>query len=395
MRQLVTRALTLLVLAFATGFLWNHQFERPAGASEWGLSDLQAQTAGLPGITWIGAGDDLRMRIESRAAGDSKAFRIPLLGAHAVDGLHFAFAIRSENLKPGPKKWQDGRVFLEWHLPGERGTEDDYLTSIRHTCQNSESGFVLKSPRSGSVPALHFEHLGESGVYELGNLRITSVRQRPWWRVAACLITLMWVVWVWASICRTQAGSRPASATAAVFWTIFAILWIVPGPWKSYRPLSPPGYGTAAFDLPASHEYCSNSVRERWTAASTITAGIVEPAGEMPVQGSIFLKAKHWISSARPLLHALMLAGPALIFAFLVGNRRSVYLCALLAIGIEFSQIAFGYGFGWDDVLDLFTDGLGIAFGLWVAAWPMFRCFGCLRHDESVEPAAFGRSAKE
>jgi hypothetical protein len=366
MRQLVIRALSLLVLASATGFLWNHQFQRPADSREWVLSDLQAQAAGLPGIIWIGEGDDLRMRIESHAAGDSKAFRIPLPGANAVAGLHVAFAIRSENLKPGRKKWQDGRVFLEWHLPGVLGTEDDYLTSIRHTCHNRESGFVLKSPRSGSVPALRFEHLGESGFFELGNLRISSVGPRPWWRVAACLVTLSWLVWVWASLCRAQGGNRLASATAAILWTIFAILWIVPGPWKSYRPLSPPGYGAAAFDLQASEDSGSTSGRERWTAASAITAGTVEPAGEMPVQGSIFLKAKHWIASARPLLHALMLAGPALVFAFLVGTRRSVFLCALLAIGIEFSQIAFGYGFGWDDVLDLLTDALGIAAGVFV-----------------------------
>ena len=105
-------------------------------------------------------------------------------------------------------------------------------------------------------------------------------------------------------------------------------------------------------------------------------AGPVTPLGKIEVQGSLFLKIKHFVSHARPLLHALMLAVPTAFFAWMTGRQPALFLACMLAIGIESAQVAFGYGFGWDDVMDLVTDGIGIAFGLWAAGWAVFRWFG-------------------
>lgn len=78
------------------------------------------------------------------------------------------------------------------------------------------------------------------------------------------------------------------------------------------------------------------------------------------------LRVKHAISSARPLLHILLLFAPTFGFAWLLGNRPAVVLSAMLAFSIELAQLAFGYGFDLVDVGDLATDAAGIALGLWV-----------------------------
>jgi hypothetical protein len=152
-------------------------------------------------------------------------------------------------------------------------------------------------------------------------------------------------------------------------------LWIVPGPWKVERPLVHPFQIGEISALAAAAKPATSADPAKPGALPA--AGPVIPMGKTEVQGSMFLKAKHLVADARPLLHALMLAVPAALFVWLTDRRSALFLACLLAIGIEAAQVAFGYGFGWDDVMDLITDALGIALGLWLARRAVFRCFGC------------------
>ena len=79
------------------------------------------------------------------------------------------------------------------------------------------------------------------------------------------------------------------------------------------------------------------------------------------MNGGIILRVKHYASEVRPLLHALSLFAPTLLMACLIGRRRALSLVIFLPFAIESAQTAFGYGFGKDDVFDLFYDGIGIA----------------------------------
>jgi len=72
----------------------------------------------------------------------------------------------------------------------------------------------------------------------------------------------------------------------------------------------------------------------------------------------------------------LMLFAPALAIALLAGARPAVWLSSMSALAIELGQVAFGYGFGWDDIGDLASDLLGILLAVWVSR----RLLGFLRN---------------
>ena len=88
----------------------------------------------------------------------------------------------------------------------------------------------------------------------------------------------------------------------------------------------------------------------------------------------------------------LMLLGPTLVMACLVGGRPSAFLSVLLAIGTEAAESAFGYGFDLLDAVDLICDGAGIILGLWIhkallgvaRKIPLPRYVACLLHLPSL-----------
>jgi hypothetical protein len=360
-RRFLIPGLGFLLLLVATGLAWNHRFQQPANIPAWTLSDLRRHAPDVPEFQWIGGNGNLRLRIPKPADGEGRAIRLAFAGARRVDGLHFGFRIRSENLAPGTADWHDGRVFIEWHRPSGGSPQEDYLTSVRHSCEQRETGFILRAPRGGAVPALRFEHLGHSGFLEVVALDITPVNERPWWKPVAWLLVISWWAWIWFAICRKPGQRFPKAGGAAALWTCLALLWIVPGPWKACRPMRLP-WSASGFELFTTRK--TDDGNAGGIAGGSIRSASTEPSGEIPVQGSVFLKLKYWIEAARPLFHAMMLAVPALVFCFLAGPRRALLLCVLLALGIEGMQVTFGYGFGPDDAGDLLMDAFGIALGL-------------------------------
>ena len=91
------------------------------------------------------------------------------------------------------------------------------------------------------------------------------------------------------------------------------------------------------------------------------------------------LRIKNGITEIRPLLHIMLFFGPALAFLILVGRKRSIVLCGLLAVGTELAQFLFGYGWDWQDAGDLTFDlaGVGLAFLTYrqMARWPLIEPF--------------------
>jgi glycopeptide antibiotics resistance protein len=57
----------------------------------------------------------------------------------------------------------------------------------------------------------------------------------------------------------------------------------------------------------------------------------------------------------------------AFLLALLAGNRRAMWPTLALGALSEFYQWAFGFGFGWDDVLDLVLDTASVMVG--IAVW--------------------------
>ena len=229
---------------------------------------------------------------------------------------------------------------------------------------------MIHPNRSPAIPSLRLEHLGRAGEFELSELEITVVRERAIWKVGRWMLAL--AGWVWGAIAMQFCFgvSRWRAFAASFVWMMMAMHFVIPGPWKQQRPIG------NRFQIGQEQVLVLNENTESPVHPTPAqTTGNSQPSspteqlksmGKLPEQGSLALRVKHRVARARPLLHLLLLFAPTLAFALLLGWRPALFLALILAGSIELAQIVFGYGFGWDDVLDLFNDAIGIALALWI-----------------------------
>jgi hypothetical protein len=357
---------SFLALVAALAGLWAYRFERVPGLPVWRLADLQAAAPVLPGVEWTGTPADPAVRLWVDAGNPQLAVRLALPGIPPVDMLHVRFRMSSRGLIPGPEKWDDGRLLVEWHPPdGGPGWENDQCHSIRYDHASEEETLVMHPLRAPAVPALRIEHLGHSGEFDLANLEITVVRERAVWKIGRWFLVIGWLAWGIAFLRSWPGIGWWRALGAAAVWLLMGIYCVVPGPWKSQRAMGPDfrlGTGQAALTAsepaPMAAATAQNPLR--------ISSGAVPVLGKIPDQGTWMLKVKHRLAQARPLLHALLLFGPALAMALLVGRKPALALMVIFALATELAQIAFGYGFTLLDIGDLACDAAGIALALGV-----------------------------
>ena len=361
MRRVVLLGSGLALIA-ALGVLWTYRFERTPGWPVWQLADFRAAAPQIPGVEWAGPPDHPALRMRVDADHPPAAARLAIPGMPAVARLHLRFRLTSRGLIPGREPWADGRLLVEWHPPdGGAAWENNPCASIRYDNRSDLAELVIRPQRSPAVPALRMEHLGRAGEFDLTDVQITVVQERTAWQIGRWFLGFGWLAWGVAWI-RSWPGIRWwRTVAASAIWLLMGMNCVVPGPWQTPRAMAPGfqiGEGRARPAEPAHAAMAAPAV--------LISSGALPALGEMPGQGSWLLRVKLHIAQARAFLHALLLFGPALAMACLVGRRPALTLAVMLAIAIELAEIAFGFGFGWDDALDLFNDGIGIALALWV-----------------------------
>jgi hypothetical protein len=319
----------------------------------------------ISGLEWVGGPGQTSLRVKVDEANPRVAARLVIPGIPAVEWLHLRFRLAARGLIPGKEVWQEGRFMVEWH-PQDAGRilETDPVGSIQGDETRNLDHFVV-GHRGGAVPTLRLEHLGCSGEFELSDLEITVVTERPLWTIGRWFIAAGWACWALACVRSWPGTSWWRAAAASLIWVLMGTQLIVPGPWKIQRPM------ISAFQLGGKSAGHSGSDQMRMdegrgNAHPDLTSRALSALGELPTQGSFILRVKLAIRSARPLLHALLLFWPTLAIAFLVGRKPALFLMITLSLGIELAQIAFGYGFDRIDVLDLATDAVGIALAMLV-----------------------------
>jgi hypothetical protein len=354
-----------LGLCLLLGALWMFRFERSANLPTWGLADLRDAAPPISGLEWVGGPGQTSLRVKVDETNPRVAARLVIPGIPAVEWLHLRFRLAARGLIPGKEVWQEGRFMVEWH-PQDAGRilETDPVGSIQGDETRDLEHFVV-GHRGGAVPTLRLEHLGCSGEFELSDLEITVVTQRPLWTIGRWFIAAGWACWALACVRSWPGTSRWRATAASLIWVLMGTQLIVPGPWKIQRPM------ISAFQLGGNSAGPPGSDQMRMdegrgNAHPDLTSRALSALGELPTQGSFILRVKLAIRSARPLLHALLLFGPTLAIAFLVGRKPALFLMITLSLGIELAQIAFGYGFDRIDVLDLVTDAVGIALAMLV-----------------------------
>ena len=356
---------SFLVLLAALLTMWAFRFKRTAGIPTWRLTDLHTASPEMPGVEWAGSPERLVLRLRVDASNPRVAARIAISGAPVVEMLHLRFRIAARGLRPGYQPWEDGRFMVEWHSPdGGSVMETEPVASIRFDDQSGLESFVIYSLRGPAIPALRFEHLGLSGEFELTDLEISVIEERPLWKIGKWFLAMGWLVWGTLWIRSWPGISWCRASCASLIWLLMGIHFVIPGPWRIQRSIVP------AFQLGKETAGVSSALSASATDAAgksqlAIKPSAVSALGKTPVQGSFVLRVKVSIAKARPLLHALLLFGPSLVLAWLVGRRPALVIVVSCALAIELAQLAFGYGFDWVDVFDLACDAAGIALGFW------------------------------
>jgi hypothetical protein len=368
MRRLILFVSSLLLLA-ALFFLWQFRFERVPGYPTLSLGDIRHGPHLPPGAEWTGTEARPVLRLSVGKGGLPIVLKSELPNISAVDYLRVIYQISSQDLQTGPQRWEDGRGIIEWKSQtAGHELEHDPIFSLCGTYSSELTEQVMRPEKSPAAPALRFENLGASGAFEVSHLEITVVRERWLWKLGRWFLMLGCFTWavVWCGFGR-KVGLVRASA-ASLVWLVMLLYFVVPGPWKSLRPLATPFL--IGEEIRTSHQGVESPSVSNPTDAPQPS---VPSAGKIPDKGDFTLWIKVHAAKARPLLHILLLFGPTLVIAGLVGKSPAASLGVILSIAVEAAQVCYGYGFDWVDVSDLACDAIGIFLALALAGHPWLR----------------------
>lgn len=372
---------SLVALIGAVWGLWNFRYERVPGCRVLGLEDLRALAPVVPGIEWDADADGTRVKVSLPQAGKKVAARVMLPYSKPVDLLHVSLRMKAHGLACGKEEWEDGRIMVEWLSPdGNERREINPASSVRDDEFFDLRGVVIGDGSPPGAVALRIEHLGRSGSYEVSGLEISVVRERLLWRVCKWFLAVSWLVWFYGFIRSWPGVNRRRALAAAGVALILGTQLVVPGPWPAQRPI------VGAFCLGAETLIDEPDLAAP-QAAGSLSSGVISPEGKLPDQGSFVLRVKFALRALRPLLHAMLLFGPALLMLCLVGRRPALLLMVMLALSIEFGQFMFGYGFDGTDVLDLVDDSIGIGLAL-LTYRSLGRRFGSKLMDGSAKASS-------
>lgn len=354
---------TFLLLVVALVVLWQRRFERSPDFPTYHLADLRAQAQPSPGAEWLGPAERPTLRLRAAPEHPRVVARLELPNMAAVDLLHLRFQVTAKNLTPGKEIWEDGRGLIEWRLRGgEPIWENDPFGSARNNQGGQIVERVMRPERGPAIPALRFENLGISGDFEISFLEATVLQERQLWKVGRWFLVAGWLAWAVAWIGSRRKGGQIRPLLAAAVWLVMGIYSVVPGPWKGIQAL------VAPFQI--GHEIAkapATLATDPKTAVANPTPSapaVLKSVGKIPDKGDWILRVKHFLPDARPLLHIALLFFPTCLMACLVGRKSATSLAFMMALATETAELAFGFGFGWDDVFDLACDATGIALAL-------------------------------
>lgn len=354
-RILLTVSLFLLIGAI--GLLRSHRFERIPDESPVKLSDLRSAIGGLPvGAGWVELPDGPALRVTALPGShEGLKFRLPL--TEPVHALHIRLAMEADHLVPGTNEWEEGRILVQWQeADGGGKLEIDSVAAVSGGEDKDGVSLVARPTAGTAFPILLIENLGNSGNLLVTDLELTPVRERAGWKVMRWVLAFLWISWIVVSLSPIPKLSLLRRCAAAGAWIAMAALFSFPGPWKTIPPMVIP------FDLGGdSGMHLSAGGGEAGSETKT-PHGLTshETHGKIPLHDNWIIQLKYHLKKIRPLLHVAFVFLATVVFLWIVGVKRASWLAAGLVVAIEASQLGFGFGFDWKDVLDLACGAAGI-----------------------------------
>lgn len=367
MKRLILLSLSLLLLILGLTVLRSYRFERIGGLPEFEIADLKRMNPQLPeGASWVGTPDDpsLVLEVVEGQAAVSVIFD-PAYGT-AVEGMYVRSRLTAEGLVQGEKEWHDGRVFVQWRdEPGKGVVESDSVASASGTLTDKKDSMIARPEEGLGFATVRVDHRGVAGKFQIDKLEVIPVRERSGWFWVRIGLAVAWAAWILVFLSGSNKGSLSTRISATLIWVSMCMFFAFPGPWKTLTPFFKP------FDLGAQMAFVEQELGEVGTELEKsgnetgLVAEITAHAAPKPIPASSawIVRTKNRLKDLRILTHIAFYFLPAVAFVALVGKRRGTYLLAGLALAIEGSQIGFGFGFDYLDVLDLICAATAILLG--------------------------------
>jgi hypothetical protein len=330
---------------------------------------------------------------------------------------HIRFKATCEGVEAGRYSWDDACITLIWiDATGKMAPDFLSLWSAKGDVQISRD-MVVPLARHGTLPKIIITNRGRAGEFTLHSFSMQMVAYRPGIFAAIGLLVAAWLAWGAWGIRRWVVGTaaNPLKLTAAAaLWVAFGWFSSLPGPWIPWQSIgepypievvrspaeapkviptpTPPTVPTPApkpTAPPANGNPPSNPAP---SPLATAPAPVPDPAPAPPPTppapqplpaaqegapegiggGPIRWLLAH-LPAVKKVAHLVGFALLTVLLGLLTGSRRAVWPALALAALSEFCQWAFGFGFGWDDVLDLVLDTGAVLGG--IAVWHWFvRC---------------------
>lgn len=326
------------------------------------MAELKAALPALPvGAVWDDGetGPILRVAARASAPTDSISFRLPVTAP--VEAIHVSMDISATDLLLGKQEWDDGRILIRWiSETGNGAGEIDPVASVRDNDRKDGISLVMEPCSGAGYPALVIENLGSAGEMVISDLVLTPVSHRTSWRWARWIVAACWFSWLFACLSGFPKVPAPRRATAAALWVVMGALFAFPGPWERISPMLIPydlGESAERHDKTAGVKPATPEIK---TPQGFVSQGAL---GKISDQNGWIIQVRNHLKKQRLLLHTGFMVGATLLFSYLLGPGRAAWLAGGLVIMIEGAQTGFGYGFDFEDVMDLVCGAAGITIG--------------------------------
>lgn len=366
-----------LILIALTALLWSYRFDRESGCATVRLSDLQSSLQAGPASEWNGNVSNPVLILHAPPAGQNNLQTFNLPNIPMTGWLHIRCKAGATGLTVGPQPWSDGRLIIEWqHADGTR--EFDPVVSVRDNQTPEELEVCCRPRKSPATPVLRLEHLGSAGDYTISRFDATAVRESSVWAYGKWALLTAWVCFFCTS--RESPLNHPGVRRTAAggIWLAMALAFVLPGPWKSVRPLGTSfsiDNGKVNNNAVLLHPP-TDSARPQSATILPKPKSTTSHAGDLrPKTPLLYCKdlINRYCASIKPLFHIPLLLFPTWFCLWLVGTRPTVFFAVLTSVSIEMAQLAFGYSLDWQDALDLCCDAIGIFLALRIWRWSTYR----------------------
>ncbi len=385
-----------VLLSALTWLAWQYRFEALQDQPALTLQHTPQEVMRVPAGTITPEGEGLRLD----AAPELPSLEYRWKERPRAKFAHVIVDASCEKVENGIYHWDDARVNLLW-IDSKGKLAPDYMplwSGIGDQPRGSHD-LIVPLDRQGTLPKIAIENRGKAGSFHLYYLSFQPVAYRAGLPQAIVLLVAAWLGWAaWGLRRWIMAGAAwPKILAAAGLWLAFAWLSTLPGPWVPYHsllrpfpiaaipapppvavptPAPPPLPQPAADPAVAVNPPPSDpALAPSPTAVSSPPPAVAAPqplpsAAEGPAEG-VGGGPVRWLLSRLPELkkfaHLGGFSALAFLLAMLAGSSRAMWPTLLLGALSEFYQWAFGFGFGWDDVLDLILDTASVMVG--IALW--------------------------